>query len=121
MKGSFHTASADLGLVPSERSTGDAVRRGGITKTGNARVRRTLAESAWTYRYPARVGRKAYFATRQMPEEVRQIAWKAQSRLTKRYRALIARGKRSTVTITAVARELVGFMWAIARMDPKGA
>jgi transposase len=109
---------AYLGLVPSERSTGDTVRRGGITKTGNARVRRTLAESAWTYRYPARVGKKAYFATRHMPEEVRETAWKAQARLTKRYRALIARGKRSTVAITAVARELVGFMWAIARMEP---
>ncbi len=109
---------AYLGLVPSERSTGDTVRRGGITKTGNARVRRTLAESAWTYRYPARVGKKAYFATRHMPEEVREIAWKAQARLTKRYRALIARGKRSTVAITAVARELAGFMWAIAQMDP---
>jgi len=112
---------AYLGLVPTERSTGDTVRRGGITKTGNARVRRTLAESAWTYRYPARVGKKAYFATRHMPEEVRETAWKAQARLTKRYRALIARGKRSTVAITAVARELAGFMWAIARMDPMGA
>lgn len=65
---------AYLGLVPTERSTGDTVRRGGITKTGNARVRRTLAESAWTYRYPARLGKKAYFATRHMPEEVQQIA-----------------------------------------------
>lgn len=59
---------AYLGLVPSERSTGDAIRRGGITKTGNARVRRAPAESAWTYRYPARVGKKTYFATRHMPE-----------------------------------------------------
>lgn len=109
---------AYLGLVPSERSTGDAVRRGGITKTGNARVRRALAESAWTYRYPARVGVKKYFATRDLPEAVRETAWKAQARLTKRYRALMARGKRSTVAITAVARELVGFMWAIARMEP---
>lgn len=107
---------AYLGLVPSERSTGDTIRRGGITKTGNARVRRALAESAWTYRYPARVGKKKYFATRHMPEAVRETAWKAQTRLTKRYRALIARGKRSTVAITAVARELVGFMWAIALM-----
>ena len=111
---------AYLGLVPSERSTGDTVRRGGITKTGNARVRRVLAESAWTYRYPARVGKKAYFATRHMPEAVRDTAWKAQARLTKRYRALVARGKRSTVAATAVARELVGFMWAIARMQPEG-
>jgi len=110
---------AYLGLVPSERSTGDTVRRGGITKTGNARVRRVLAESAWTYRYPAKVSKKAYFATRHMPEAIRDTAWKAQARLTKRYRALVARGKRSTVAITAVARELVGFMWAIARMQPE--
>lgn len=61
---------AYLGLVPSERSTGDTVRRGGITKTGNARVRRAFAESAWTYRYPAKVGKRKYFATRHMSEEV---------------------------------------------------
>ena len=109
---------AYLGLVPSERSTGDSIRRGGITKTGNARVRRVLAESAWTYRYPAGVGKKKYFATRHLPEAVRDTAWKAQARLTKRYRALTARGKRSTVAVTAVARELVGFMWAIALMEP---
>ena len=84
---------AYLGLVPSERSTGDSVRRGGITRTGNARVRRVLAESAWTYRFPAKVGKKKYFETRHMPEAVRDIAWKAQARLTKRYRALTARGK----------------------------
>ena len=84
---------AYLGLVPSERSTGDSIRRGGITKTGNARVRRVLAESAWTYRYPAGVGKKKYFATRHLPEAVRDSAWKAQARLTKRYRALTARGK----------------------------
>ncbi len=109
---------AYLGLVPSERSTGDSVRRGGITKTGNARVRRVLAESAWCYRYPARVGTKKHLATRHLPEAVRETAWKAQMRLTKRYRALTGRGKRSTVAVTAVARELVGFMRAIALMEP---
>ena len=109
---------AYLGLVPSERSTGDSVRRGGITKAGNVRVRRVLAESAWTYRYPARVGKEKYFATRHLPEAVLETAWKAQARLTKRYRALTARGKRSTIAVTAVARELVGFMWAIALMEP---
>ena len=109
---------AYLGLVPSERSTGNAVRRGGITKAGNARVRRALAESAWTYRYPARVGKKAYFATRHMPEAVRETEWKAQTRLTRRYRALIARGKRSTIAITAVARELAASHGPFARMEP---
>ena len=112
---------AYLGLVPSERSTGDSVRRGGIAKTGNARVRRVLAETAWTYRYPARVGQKKYFATRHLPSAVREAAWTAQMRLTRRYRALTARGKRSTVAATAVARELVGFMWAIALMEPEEA
>ena len=104
----------DLGLDEGHQS----VWRGGITKTGNARVRRVLAESAWCYRYPAAVGKKKYFATRHLPEDVRDVAWKAQARLTRRYRALTARGKRSTVAVTAVARELVGFMWAIALMEP---
>lgn len=112
---------AYLGLVPSERSTGDAVRRGGITKTGNARVRRVLAESAWTYRYPAKLGKGKYFESRHLPEVVRDIAWNAQARLTKRYRALVARGKRSTVAVTAIARELAAFMWAIARTDEQQA
>ena len=84
---------AYLGLVPSERSTGDSIRRSRITKTGNARVRRVLADSAWTYRYPAGVGKKKYFATRHLPEAFRDTAWKAQARLKKRYRALTARGK----------------------------
>lgn len=109
---------AYLGLVPCERSTGESVRRGGITRAGNARVRRVLAESAWAYRHPAAVGRKKYFATRHLPQDVQEVAWQAQARLTRRYRALTARGKRSTVAVTAVARELVGFMWAIARMEP---
>ena len=110
---------AYLGLVPSERSTGDSVRRGGITKTGNARVRRVLAESAWCYRYPSRVGTKKHLATRHLPEAVREGGMEgAQMRLTKRYRALTRRGKRSTVAVTAVARELAGFMWAIAMMEP---
>ena len=81
-------------------------------------MRRPVAESAWTYRYPAGVGKKKYFATRYLPEAVRDTAWKAQARLTKRYRALTARGKLSTVAVTAVARELVGFMWATALMEP---
>ncbi len=112
---------AYLGLVPSERSTDDAVRRGGITKTGNARVRRVLAETARTYRCPAKLGKRKYFASRHMPEVVREIAWKAQARLTKLYRALVARGKRSTVAVNATARELAAFMWVIARIDDQPA
>ena len=106
---------AYLGLVPSERSTGDAVRRGGITKAGNGRVRHLLVESAWTYRHPPRVGAKKLAQLERVPTKVREIAWKAQSRLTARYRALAARGKRLTIVCTAIARELAGFMWAVAR------
>jgi transposase len=104
-----------LGLVPSERSTGETVRRGGITKAGNARVRHMLAEAAWTYRFPPRIGVKKLYKLQQVPAKVREIASKAQARLTARYRALTARGKKTPVVATAVARELVAFMWAIAR------
>ncbi len=104
-----------LGLAPSERSSGDTVRRGGITKAGNGRVRHMLVESAWTYRHPPRVGKAKLYRLEQTTPKVREIAWKAQSRLTARYRALTAKGKKTTVVCTAVARELSGFMWAIAR------
>ncbi|WP_419906047.1 IS110 family transposase [Hoeflea sp.] len=104
-----------LGLVPGERSTGDTIRRGGITKAGNSRVRQMLVESAWAYRHPPRVGIKKLYRLEQASPRVREIAWKAQSRLTARYRTLSGRGKRPTVVCTAVARELAGFMWAVAR------
>jgi len=104
-----------LGLVPGERSTGETVRRGSITKMGNARVRHLLVESAWTYRHPPRVGKAKLPKLERVSPEVREIAWKAQSRLTARYRALTARGKKTTVTCTAIARELAAFMWAVAR------
>jgi transposase len=106
---------AFLGLVPSERSTGDSVRRGGITKTGNARARRVLIESAWTYRHPPRLSTRKRFLVARAPRPVREIAWKAQTRLSARTRALTAKGKRSTVVVAAVARELAGFIWAIGR------
>lgn len=104
-----------LGLVPSERSTGDNIKRGGITKAGNTRARRTMVESAWSYRHPPRVGKVKLYQIQRVPAVVREIAWKAQSRLTARYRALTGRGKRNTVAVTAVARELAAFLWAIAR------
>jgi len=103
-----------LGLVPSERSTGETVRRGGITKAGNGRVRHMLVESAWTCRHPPKVGKMKLYQLEQAPPRVREIAWKAQVRLTTRYRKLAARGKRTTVICTAIARELAGFMWAVA-------
>ena len=102
-----------LGLVPGERSTGETVRRGSITKMGNARLRHLLVESAWTYRHPPRVGKGKLALVARVPPKVREIAWKAQSRLTARFRAFAARGKKLTVTCTAVARELAGFMWAV--------
>lgn len=102
-----------LGLVPSERSTGDSIKRGPITKAGNTRARRMLVESAWAYRFPPRVSKRKQCKLEKAPRVVREIAWKAQMRLTRRYRALNAKGKKSTVAITAVARELAGFLWAI--------
>jgi transposase len=107
-----------LGLVPSERSTGDTVRRGPITKTGNRRARRVLVEGAWTYRYGARMSREILERTRDVPKTVRDIAWKAQSRLCARYRRLTSAGKLKTVTTTAIAREMAAFLWAIAREVP---
>jgi transposase len=82
-----------LGLVPSERTTGDMVRRGAITKTGNRRARRVLVEAAWTYRYSARVSQALQDRLKGLPLAVRTIAWKAQVRLCARYRRLIANGK----------------------------
>ena len=86
------------------------MRRLGITKAGNGRVRRALVESAWTYRHPARVGKAKLYQLQRVQPGVRDIAWKAQSRLCARYRALSARGKKLTVAVTAVARELAGFV-----------
>jgi transposase len=106
---------AYIGLVPGERSTGETVRRGSITKMGNARLRHLLVESAWTYRHPPRVGKAKLAKLERVSPKVREIAWKAQSRLTARYRALTARGKKTTVACTAIARELAAFMWAVAR------
>lgn len=104
-----------LGLVPSERSTGDSIRRGGITKTGNRRARRILVEGAWTYRHGARVGRGMLDRLTGVPKAVKDIAWKAQIRLCGRYRRLMANGKRLPVVTTAIAREMAAFLWAIAQ------
>ena len=94
-----------IGLVPEERSTGETIRRGSITKMGNARLRQLLVESAWTYRHPPRIGKRKMAVMAKVPPKVKEIAWKAQSRLTARFRALAARGKKLTVTCTAIARE----------------
>jgi transposase len=106
---------AYLGLVPSEHSTGDKVQRGSITKAGNSRARKLLIESAWAYRHPPRVGQAKQAKVAAAPLAAREIAWKAQNRLYARYRALTRRGKLKTVVVTAMARELAGFIWAINR------
>lgn len=98
-----------LGLVPTENSTGDKVRRGGITKAGNGRARRILVEAAWSYRYPPRVSRDKQPKVEAAPRRAREIAWKAQTRLCGRFRSLERKGKRRTVIVTAIARELSAF------------
>jgi transposase len=105
---------AYFGLVPSERSSGQSVHRGGITKTGNNRARRALVEGAWAYRMKARVGRHKVDRIEALPKVIRDIAWKAQLRLCGRYRRLRARGKIANVVNVAIAREMVGFVWSIA-------
>lgn len=106
---------AYLGLVPSEHSSGTSVKRGGITKTGNSAARRLLIEAAWCYRFPARVSRELLLRQENQPKSMRDIAWKAQVRLCARYRRLARTGKPANVVTTAIARELTGFVWAIAR------
>jgi transposase len=113
---------AYLGLVPSERSTGDQVRRGPITKAGNTSARRVLIEGAWTYRNPARLSRPLEVRQEGLSEIVRAIAWKAQVRLCARDRRLMAAGKRQTSITTAIAREMAAFLWAIGReVEPRSA
>jgi transposase len=105
---------AYLGLVPSERSAGKSVRRGGITKAGNGHARRVLVEGAWSHRFPARVSRALGDRQEGLPEAVREIAWKAQVRLCQRFRHLEAVGKTKQVIVTAIAGEMAAFLWAIA-------
>jgi transposase len=104
-----------LGLAPSEHSSGKHIVRGPITKAGTAHGRRVLIEGAWAYRQPARVSN--YMATRQadVAKDALDIGWKAQVRLCHRFRAMRARGKHHNVVVTAVAREMACFIWAIAR------
>jgi transposase len=106
---------AYLGLVPSEHSSGATVRRGHITKTGNGHARRVLVEAAWAYRLRARVTRPLLQRQEGLPESIRQISWKAQLRLCTRYRRFLARGKAKQTIVTAIARELAAFIWAIGQ------
>jgi transposase len=104
-----------LGLVPSEHSSGERRRQGSITKTGNAHARRVLVEGAWAYRYPAKVSRHLQLRLEKVPKVIQDISWKAQVRLCKRYRRLVARGKNVNQVVVAIAREMAAFVWAIAR------
>ena len=111
-----------LGLVPSERSSGSKVERGGITKAGNGRARRVLVEGAWSYRFPARVTGELQARLEGVPEAARAIAWRAQLRLCARFRRLVAAGKNANLVTTAIAREMAAFAWAIAcQAQPAGA
>lgn len=109
-----HQLMGYLGLVPGEHSSGSRRRQGAITKTGNHRGRRTLIESAWSYRFPARQTAHLQRKARAAPPEAQTIAWKAQKRLCGRYRDLLHSGKNTKQTTVAIARELAGFVWAIA-------
>jgi transposase len=104
-----------LGLVASEHSSGDSIKRGNITKTGNGHVRRVLVEAAHAYSFPARVSRIMLKRQDDLTQRILDIAWIAQLRLCGRFRRLMARGKLKTKVVTAIARELTGFIWAIAR------
>jgi transposase len=104
------------GLVSREHSSGNRVQRGGITKTGNSHLRRVLVEAAWAYQHRPNV--TGFLLRRQkslaLSDEVKNIAWKAQQRLHKRYKAMATRGKNKNQIVTALGRELLGFVWAIA-------
>ena len=103
---------AFVGLVPAEHSSGPKTRRGGITRTGNAHLRRVLVEAAWHYRHQPYLGHLLRRRQAHQPGDVCAVAWRAQQRLHRRYRHLVGHGKRSAVAVIAVVRELTGFVWA---------
>jgi transposase len=107
-----------LGVIPSAYSTGARRRQGSITKAGTTHARRALVEGAWAYRYPAKVSRHLQRRLEKHPKRIQDISWKAQVRLCKRDRRLIARGTHANQVVVAIARELVGFLWAIAQQVP---
>lgn len=110
--------SAYFGLVPSEHSSGDSIKRFKLTKAGNSEARRVLIQGAWCYRYPARVRHEKERRLTESDKNVRDIAWRAQLRLCSRYRRMIALGKRAPVACAAVARELTTFIWEMGQAVP---
>jgi len=107
--------AAYLGLVPSVHASGESARRGSITKTGNGHIRRVLVQAAWQYSRNLTLGGKLRSRREGQPERVVTIADEARRRLTTRYRRLVARGKTKNKVVIAIARELVGFFWAVMR------
>jgi transposase len=101
------------GLVPREHSSGGTIRRGAITKTGNAHLRRIIVESAWAYRHRPRLGYELKRRQQGASPHITELAWRAQERLNKRYRALLGAGKHHNKVLGAVARELLGFVWHV--------
>jgi len=108
--------SSYFGLVPTEHSSGSNIRRFGITKTGNTEARRVLIQSAWCYRFPARVTKQKEKVRAAVEKNIRDIAWRAQVRLCGRYRRLVACGKRAPIACVAVARELTTFIWEMGQV-----
>jgi len=114
-----------VGLTPSEHSSGDKRKLGGITKCGNGRARRLLVEGAHSYRHTAKVSKEMQVRQEGLPKEIIDKAWEAQLRLCRRYQRLMQRGKPRNVVITAIAREMIAFIWSISRevvlprVDPK--
>jgi transposase len=107
-----------LGLLPSESSSGERRRQGAITQAGNTHARRGLVEGAWAYRYPAKVSRHLQLRREKQPRAIQDLSGKAQVRRCQRSRPLMARGKHANQVVVAIARELVGFMWAMAKAGP---
>ena len=116
---------AYLGLVPSEHSSGDSRKQGKITKCGNGRARRLLIEGAQTYKHKANISTQLQKRQEGLPTAIVDIAWQAQLRLCRRYQRLMNKGKHRNIVVTAIAREMIAYIWAISRevivtpVDPK--
>jgi transposase len=110
--------SSYFGLVPGEHSSGNNVKRTGITKSGNSEARRVLIQGAWCYRFPARVAKQKELKLTVAEKAIRDVAWRAQVRLCSRYRRFIANGKKAPVASAAVARELATFIWELGQIVP---
>jgi transposase len=106
------------GLLPAEDTSAERRRQGPLTNAGNTHARSALVDGAWASRYPAKVSRHLQLRLEPQPTIIQDIRWKAQVRLCQRYRQLIARGKHANVVTVAIARELAGCMWAIAKQVP---